>query len=265
MNSLSKNLLCATILLSVLLFSGRGLCQDPPPAADLIRTVLEQHQSRGFRARARVETFHLDGTRSSAQITLKGRRDGPRTRILIAALWPANVKGSGVMIDRRTDRQVSGFMFGPNDAIWDLKQEMLDEELFATAIRPSDFVQPFWYWPEQEIIGSEMAGREESWILLSRPQAGRPSPSVRSAVSKDKFVPIHIEFFGIKGEKTAVIYFQRLARREGGVWSPVSFTVEIPPSGRRTSVEFSRGERDIEIPESEFEKETFRQFLIPGR
>lgn len=238
---------------------------EPPAAADLVRAVIERQQTSGFRARARVETVNTDGAAASAQILVKGRRDGPRSRLLIAAMWPAGVKGSGMMIDRRPGQAVAGFRFEPEGPAHDLREEALDEELFGTAIRPSDFIQPFWEWPEQEITGSGMAGREDCWILLSRPQAGRAYPLARTAVSKDKLVPVRIELFGADGAPAAAVYFQRLARREDGGWSPASFIIEAPPGGRRTSVSFSRGERDVTVPEEEFARETFRQYLGPGR
>lgn len=264
MNS-SATALVLTLALAFLWRPAEIRGEPPPAAADLVRAVLERQQTSGFRARARVETVHADGTAASAQILVKGRRDGARSRLLIAAMWPSSVKGSGVMIDRRPGQPPAGFRFEPDGSARGLRKEALDEELFGTAIRPSDFIQPFWEWPEQEINGSEMAGREDCWILLSRPQAGRAFPLARAAVSKDKLVPVRIELFGADGAPAAAVCFQRLARREDGGWSPASFIIEAPPGGRRTSVSFSRGERDVTVPEEEFEPETFRRYLASGR
>ena len=69
---------------------------------------------------------------------------------------------------------------------------------------------------------------------------------------------LRIEKFG-RDERLAKRFTVQKTTRHEGVWVPVITVVQSPGSSRQTTLEFSRGDRDVEIPVEEFSLDRIRK------
>ncbi len=122
-----------------------------------------------------------------------------------------------------------------------------------------DLAEDFWQWPSQKISGEETINGEVCQILDSRPPDGARSAYsvIRSWISPEKLVPLRIEKFGRDRRLAKRFTVQKTTRRDG-IWVPITTVVQSPESTRLTTLELSRGDRDVEIPLEEFSLERIK-------
>ncbi len=122
-----------------------------------------------------------------------------------------------------------------------------------------DLAEDFWQWPSQKISGEETINGEVCKILDSRPPDSAKSAYsvIRSWISPEKLVPLRIEKFGRDMRLAKRFTVQKTTRRDG-IWVPITTIVQSPESTRLTTLELSRGDRDVEIPLEEFSLERIK-------
>ncbi len=248
------------IALAVLAVPGLMKAQDELPGArEVVAAVLTNQRSSGFVARARLESRQGDGPARAVQILAKGRRDGALAEVMVVAMWPADVKGQAVVVKRRDGGEASGFRFTPPAEVERLDRFDMDDPLFGTGLCVDDLTESFWEWPEQKIAGSAKHGHDDCWILESRPRGVKARHAVvRSWIAKGKNLPVLIEKAGKEGKTVVRVSVERSVKRDDGGWSPVEMLIESRDSGWRTRVTFSRGERGLTLPASDFSPEAVK-------
>ena len=252
------------LVLTVLLLCVPGLgalpAQDAAPdARQLVAAVLANQRSSGFTARARVEARRGEGPSRTVQILAKGRRDGNTAETMVAAMWPADVKGQAVVVKRRDGGEASGFRFTPPGQVDRMQGGDMDEPLFGTGLSVDDLSESFWDWPEQKITGSGKQGHDDCWILESRSHAGKARHHmVRSWIAKGKMLPLLIEKAGKDGKAVTRLTVEHTTKRGDGGWSPTELLIESLDTGWRTRVTFSRGERGLVLPAADFSPEAVK-------
>ncbi len=223
-------------------------------AADLIAKIEESQRTDGAVIRAKLTVENTkSGDSSSAQIRIRLRHDANATRLLYQVLWPAAHKGEAVSIERTPKGRVSGFIFTPPGTAAPLNAAAMGRAWLGSNLSIEDLAEDFWQWPSQRISGEETISGEPCKIIESRPPSDARAgyPLVRSWISPAKLVPLRIEKFGQDGRLAKRFTVLRTSRRDGK-WVPVTTVVQSPGSAVQTTLELSRGERDVEIPVEEF-------------
>lgn len=225
----------------------------PPDARQLVAAVLANQRSSGFTARAKVESRVAAGPARAVQVLVKGRRAGNTSTTLVAAMWPAEVKGHALVLDRRDGGEATGFRFTPPDKVERIDRAGLDDPLFGTGLCADDLTESFWEWPDPRVTGPGKQGNADCWIVESRPRGARSRHGlVRSWIDPRKNAPAMIEKFGNDGKLTTRVTIERWAKRDDGGWSPAAMRIESPATSGVTTVSFSRGERGLALPASDF-------------
>lgn len=249
-----------SMLVALALFAAPSLAADRA-ADDLIAKIEEAQKTRGatIRVKLTVEDTKSDST-SSAQIRIRLRRDANVTRLLYQVLWPTAHKGEALSIERTAKGSISGFIFDPPDKTSPINAAAMTRPYLDSDLTIEDLAEEFWEWPSQRISGEETIGGEVCKIVDSRPPAAARSAYslVRSWVSPTKLVPLRIEKFGRDDRLAKRFTVQKTSRREG-LWVPVTTIVQSPGSSRMTTLDLSRGDRDVEIPVEEFSLERIRK------
>ncbi len=236
-----------------------------PAAQDLVQRLrTPQESSAGLRLRARLEV-DLPGEENdrAVQLMIKQRQDEQIRQTLLVAMWPRNLRGEALMIERSEQADISGFRFEPPDTSTPLTEADLGDPLFGTSVRPEDLIESFRDWPRHTTVGAAAAGRRECWVVESHKDEEAPFPAVRSCVGIKEEIPLIIERFDADGELIARIRADKLVFREDRGWLPAALTVESPLTQERASIRFTRSDRDVVYAPEEFTPEGVRALSAP--
>jgi hypothetical protein len=220
-------------------------------AADqLIAKVVANQATRGavIRAKLTVEDSAFD-RRSVAQLRIRLRTDPALTRLLFEVLWPDLHKGEEICIERASRGVVRGFVFEPPSTVTPVGAATMNRAFLESDLSIEDLADDFWQWPSPRIAGDEVLGGEACTIVESRPPPGSSSAYalVRSWISREKLVPLRIEKVE-RDELSSKLFAVEKTSRSGGVWVPVATVIQRAGSSRKTTLEISRGDRDVDVP-----------------
>jgi hypothetical protein len=228
-------------------------------AADaLVARVVANQATRGAVIRAKLTVEAPGSDRAAvAQLRIRLRRDEKRTRLLFEVLWPDRQKGEAICIDRAGQGAVGGFLFAPPDRVTPLGDATLGRAFLDSDLTIEDLADDFWQWPSPRIAGDELVGGEPCRIVEWHPPPGTASAyaRVRSWISTKKLVPLRIEK-SWRDDRPMKLFSIEKTSRNGGVWVPITTIVSSPGSARRTTLEISRGDRDVEVPVDVFTPES---------
>jgi hypothetical protein len=230
-------------------------------ADDLIGKMLASQATRGAIIRAKLSVEETSPARRiAAQIRIRIRRDGSVTRLLYQVLWPESHKGEAVSIERTATGEISGFIYDPPEKITPVNGSTMGNACLDSDLTIEDLAEGFLLWPSPRIVGEETMGGELCKIVESRPPPGVKSAYslVRSWISPIKLLPLRIDKTGGDGRSSKQFVIQKTARYEGA-WVPVLTVVQGAVKSRRTLIEISRGDRDVDIPVKEFTLESIKR------
>ncbi len=249
------------LLVATLIFPAMKMRGSDRTADDLIAKMLDSQNTRGavIRAKLTVEDDKSD-QKSSAQIRIRIRRDPGMTRMLFQVLWPDAHKGEAICIERTNRGVAGGFIFQPPDKITPLTAANIGRAYLDSDLSIEDLADEFWHWPSQKITGEESIRGDACKIVESRPTGGATGTYslVRSWISPEKLLPLRMEKFG-RDDRLAKRFTVQKTTRHEGVWAPMTTFVQTVGKTRLTTLELSRGERDVEIPPEEFSPERIRK------
>jgi len=232
-------------------------------AETLVAKLRAAQPTTGVLIRTRLVGAEKAGERPVVtQLRVQGRRDGTATRWRFQALWPAGRRGQAVCFEKPAAGAVTGFWFEPPEKITPLTPEMLAGPFFASDLCIEDLAEDFWDWPGPVVSGEETIGAEKCPMLDFHPPADGAASTVslvRVWISPAKTIPVRIEKLGGEGRVLKRFVFQKPVQRDG-VWTPTMMVVQIPGSASETTLEISRGDRDVEIPLAEFSPEAVQHF-----
>jgi len=253
--------LLPTLLAFALIFSAAEMRAADRDAEDLIAKMLESQNVRGAVVRAKL-TIEDDSSdhKSSAQIRIRMRRDAEMTRMLFQVLWPDTHKGEAVCIERGARGVTGGFIFQPPDKVTPLTAANMSRTYLDSDLTIEDLADEFWHWPSQKITGEETIRGDVCKIVESRLPGGTKSgySLVRSWISPEKLLPMRMDKFG-RDERLAKRVTVQKTTRHDGIWAPMTTFVQSAGKTRVTTLEISRGERDVEIPVEEFSLQRIRK------
>jgi hypothetical protein len=250
-----KVLAVALLLFGLLAFS----YAEEPDAKALVDRILEAQHTRGFVIRAKLSVTEGD-SRKAAQLRIKGRRNESGPRLLYQVLWPATEKGAALYLEHFGKNSLSGFFFTPPNKIEQLGRDALATSYLGSDLNVEDLLDDFWEWPDAKAGTQEEAGREKCRIVNLRPppDATTNYSLVRAWISEEKAVPMRLLKFDRQGQAAKEFLVQKIVQNQK-FWFPMETIIQKPGGTRQTTFEISRGDRDVEVPLSEFSLEAIKK------
>jgi outer membrane lipoprotein-sorting protein len=228
----------------------------------LVSAVLDAQRTVGFVLRARVVVSRTSRDREPvvSQIRIAGRRDGDVFRTLFQVFWPDRFKGSAVYFERAATGEPRGFGLTPPRDVWPLEGDALRRPLVGSDLLVEDLVENFWRWPRHVLVGADRVDDDQCTIVESHAPSETPhAATVRSCISERKQMALRVEKLDETRRVTRRMTVVRTRRGAGGRWSATSLQFEVPGTERSTVVEFTRAERDIDVPLNWFSLETIKR------
>ena len=247
--------MAAAVVLALAIASS-GAARTAESAADLMAKVVARQQTTGFTMRARL-IIQPAGTGKppvTLQIRAIGKQDANRGRVLYQALWPDAVKGRAVVVERTNVQPIQGFFFTPPDTMTPITPADLTEAVLDSDLTVEDLAEQFQFWPNPVFAGKDKVGGGDCRLVESRPPAGTRSSYqvVRSCVSVSKLLILRVEKIGADGRVVKRFTVKKTARAENGHITPRVLEIHNLERGSTTTVDISRGERDISVATAEF-------------
>jgi hypothetical protein len=232
-------------------------------AAELMAKVAAARRTRGFTMRARliVESEWATTPVVVVQIRAVGRRDGDMSRVLYQALGPDALKGRAVVLEQPDRGAATGFLFAPPETVTAITRAELTERLFDSDLTVEDLADDHIRWPRSTLGAEDKVGSEACRIVESTPPKGAQSSyaRVRSCVSTTKLLILRLENLRADGHVAKRVFVRRTARSKDGVVVPRTVEIEDIERGSKTTIEVSRGDRDVVVASTEFSVERLKR------
>ncbi len=234
---------------------------DDLTAQRLISKVVDSRKTSGFRIRAKlILSVPGSGKRDARQLLIKSRRDGEATKVLYQALWPDEFKGRALLVEKPGDGKTAGFLFEPPDKVTPLTPELMTKPFLDSDLAIEDLTEDFWRWPSQKIVGEEVVDLKPCKIIESRPSDGLVTgySLIKSWISPEMSLPMRLHKFGKDGKLVKRLNVEKVIKQENNRWAPATLVIEPADDSRRTMLDGSKSERDIEIPAEDFTLEKIK-------
>jgi hypothetical protein len=249
------------LIVALVFVFGALLRAEEPDAKVLVGRVLDGQRTRGFMIRAKFTVSEIGSdAHRAAQLRIKCRRDEDGTRLLYQVLWPAADKGTALYLEKLGRKNLSGFFFTPPDKVQPLGADPASTAYFDSDLNLEDLTDDFWHWTDIKGGAEEQAGRETCRIVNLRPTADAKSDYslVRAWISEEKAVAMRLLKFNHQGQAVKEFMVQKIVQNEK-FWFPMLTIIQKPGATRQTTFEISRGDRDVEIPLSDFSLEEIKK------
>lgn len=230
-------------------------------AKPLIQRILDAQHTRGFIIRAKLTVTETGSeAHNAAQLRIKCRRDETGTRWLYQVLWPATDKGAALYLERLGKKNLGGFFFSPPEKVDAIGNDSLGTNYLHSDLSLEDLLDDFWQWPDVKAGAQEEAGRETCRVVNLRPPPDAKSSYslVRAWIAEEKAVPMRLLKFDRQGQAAKEFLVQKIVRDQK-FWFPMVTLIQKPGGGRQTLFEISRGDRDVEVPLSDFSLEEIKK------
>lgn len=234
---------------------------EEPDAKALVSRILEGQRTPGFAIRAKLTVTETGGeAHKAAQLRIKGRRDESGTRLIYQVLWPVADKGTALYLERLGKKALAGFFFTPPDKMESIGADALSTLYLGSDLSVEDLTDDFWQWPEVKAGVREEAGREQCLIVNLRPPSDAKTnySLIRAWISEEKAVPMRLLKFNRQGQAEREFLVQKIVQNQK-FWFPTVTIIQKPGGTRQTTFEISRGDRDVEVPLSEFSIEEIKK------
>jgi hypothetical protein len=254
-------------ILFALLSLSFGASAEGLTAEQLIAKVEAAQKTSGFRTRARLVKSTPDSkTQEVMQLVIKGRREGGAIRMLYQVLWPKQAMGQALVVETSADGSVTGFLFEPPDRRIPLTPKVMPQPLFGTNVTVEDVAEAYWHWPHQKLVGEEKVAGRLCMILESRPGPGTATgySLVRSWIAPDIALPLMVEKYGKERALLKRFVAAKVVKQSPGSWAAAILVVDSMGGRGRTTLEGTKTDRDIDIPEEQFTLEALKKVLDPS-
>jgi hypothetical protein len=248
-------------LLFVIVVASTATLAADITAEQLVAKVVNARKTSGFRIRARlIMTTPGSDKRDARQLLIKGRTDGGPTKILYQVLWPEADKGRALFIERSADHKTSGFLFEPADKVISLTPELMARPFLGSDLSIEDLAEDFWNWPSQKIVGEEIVDQHPCQIIESRPppDATTSYSLIKTWVSPQMALPLRIHEFDKDGKLVKRFNVEKIIKQSTNYWAPATVVIEPADGHHRTTLDGSKGERDLDVPAEDFTLEKIK-------
>jgi len=253
-------ILSLILLVGLLLRPALSRSEDAD-AKNLVNRILDAQHTRGFIIRAKLTVSETGSdAHKAAQLRIKSRRDERDSRWLYQVLWPTAEKGTALYLERVGKKSLGGFFFTPPDKVEAIGNDPLGIAYLSSDLSLEDLVDDFWQWPDPKAGAQEEAGRETCRIVNLRPPPDMKSnySLIRAWISEEKAVPMRLLKFNRQGQAAKEFTVQKIVQNQR-FWFPMVTIIQKPGGTRQTTFEISRGDRDVDVPVSDFSLEEMKK------
>jgi hypothetical protein len=259
----TRSLLVWAALVIALVFDRTAFFGAPvenSSARQLMAKVVEASKTTGFRVRSKlIVTTANSEHREVKQLLIKSRNDGKTTTTLYQILWPSELKGQSLLIER-SGHAVSGFLFEPPDTIKKLSFTLMTQPFFGSDLAIEDLAEDFWDWPSQKIVGQETIKEKLCTIVESRPPADAATSYslVKTWIAPELALPLRVEKYGKNRRLVRRITADRIMKVHDR-WTAATIIVDLDGANSRTILEGSKTDRDLDLPAADFTLEAIKR------
>jgi hypothetical protein len=237
-----------------------GASSENANARQLMARVVEASRTTGFRLRSKLIVTATDSDRRDVkQLLIRSRNDGKTKSTLYQILWPSELKGQSLLIEK-SGRSVSGFLFEPPDTLKKLSFTLMTQPFFGSGLAIEDLAEDFWDWPSQKIVGEETIKEKLCTIVESKPPADAATSYslVRTWIAPELALPLRIEKYGKNRHLLKRITADRIMKVNDR-WAAATITVDLDGTNNRTILEGSKFDRDLNLPAADFTIESIKR------
>jgi outer membrane lipoprotein-sorting protein len=259
----TRSLLVCVTLATTLVFHRTAFFGAPVEnfsARQLMAKVVEASRTSGFRVRSKliVTTANSDH-REAKQLLIKGRNDGKTATTLYQILWPSELKGHSLLIEK-SGSAVSGFLFEPTDTVKKLSFTLMTQPFFGSDLAIEDLAEDFWDWPSQKIVGEETIKEKLCTIVESRPPADAATSYslVKTWIAPELALPLRVEKYGKNRRLVRRITADRIMKVHDR-WTAATIIVDLDGANTRTILEGSKADHDLDLPAADFTLEAIKR------
>jgi len=143
-----------------------------------------------------------------------------------------------------------------------LTGDMLSTPLFETELTIEDLSEDFWTWPHPVAGGEDKVDGKPCRVVDVRPPAEARSAysRVSGCISPERLLPLRVEKFSHDGRLLRRLVVKKVVKGEDGTWAPVKVVVETAGRAETTTLEVSRGEKDVAVSLAEFSVQKLKSF-----
>ena len=194
------------------------------------------------------------------QLQIKARRSKTATEVVCQVIWPKERRGESFLLRTMEGGAPSGTYFIPPDSSRSIDSSHMNESVFGSDLSYADFLENFFAWEKQAIVGSEMVDRVSCQILESRPGKGDHSiyGRVLSWIDPKRLVPLRVEKYFEPGQLARRIETRRVAEDDTDRKVAASLTVRSPGQDSVTELDGSKSRHDVSFSDSDFTPEALR-------
>jgi Outer membrane lipoprotein-sorting protein len=193
------------------------------------------------------------------QLLIKGRNDGKTHTTLYQILWPSELKGQSLLIEK-AGHSLSGFMFEPPSTVKKLSASLMAQPFFGSDLSIEDLAEDFWDWPSQKIVGQETIKDRVCQIVESRPplDASTSYSLIKTWIAPELALPLRVEKYGSNRQLVRRITADRIMKMNDR-WTASTIIVDLAGASTRTILEGSKSERDLDLPAADFTLEGIKR------
>ncbi|BBI99070.1 hypothetical protein FGKAn22_07630 [Ferrigenium kumadai] len=234
-----------------------------PSAAALVETMQKARLSEGFEARMNVAAIKPDGRRAMPlKIAVIGQIGKDRERLLIRGISPESVRNRRFAAGKTADGRIRAIEYGEQGSDG-ITETFPLARLFDSGLVIWDMFGPWWYWPKQELGGTErIAGRECTLVRSQTDTANSPIREVVSCVDKDARLSLRTQLFDRRHTLIRTISVERTTRLGSG--ATVAKKLLVTEADKAvTEIEVYSGDEEYLIGADIFNK--LDQHIIDGK
>jgi len=205
------------------------------------------------------------GPKSLLQLQMKSRRSKAATEVICQVIWPKERKGESFLLRSSEGGAPNGSYFVPPDSVRSIDASQMKEAVFDSQLSFADFLENFFAWEKQSIIGTEMVDRVSCQILESRPGKGDHSiyGRVLSWIDAKRLVPLRVEKYFEPGQLARRIETRRVAEDDTDRKVAASLIVRCPGQDSLTELDGSKSRHDVSLSDTDFTTEALRALATP--
>ena len=243
-----------------------AVAEDAPSssASDLASKLSARMQDGASVVRLKMEV--RGAARSTVQLQAKARRTEAGTDVLYQVLWPKERKGEGFLLHQPANGEAGGHAFSPPGSLTPLGPGKMSEAALGSALSYQDFIENFFAWPSQSLVGTGTVERVPCAILESKPGKGGRSiySMVRSWIDTKRLVTMRVEKYAGSGQLLRRIQTTRVAEDDQDRRVPATLVAQCAGRDGETEIEGTNIRHDVTLADADFTPEALRAMAASG-
>lgn len=262
---LSFSLFSRCVLLFFILFGcilSPVSSQAQPSGQELAQLVYDRYVGEDAISRQIMELISVQGQKRIRELTITSRDHSGNRKTLLRFTSPAEIQGTGFLAIETGQGDTEQFLYLP--ALKRTRRIMTGQKgrsFVNTDFTFEDMERRPVKDSEHAVIGEEVLGGVQCWILESRPKPDKESQytSVRAWVAREMLVPLRTDFYG-DGKEPIKRYTVLQLENIQDIWTETKVVMEDLESGHKTVMETLEIKYNTGIPDNAFTQQALENW-----